>query len=662
MTNDYTRLTFVYYCSGHGYGHATRVSAFASHLLNHHPRPIVHIVSSAPKHVFSDSVALGALYRNANIDPVIVQPLAYRVDRQKSVEVLRNFFHDKDRKVADESQWLRTVRADCVLSDAAFLGCLAANDAGIPSILITNFSFDSVYSYLATSFIDEPPKQDPTLDALVPPPASSQEELAPDVPVPLEELRPLVDQIVSGYRCADLLLRLPGAIPLPSFAITPGLPSSEWVDMDTRTFKQSVIDHLVQPPSTYKLHSQIPFPNSYLPKPLPREVRSAPLLVRPTDPKIYTPEGRSRLLDSIGVPAHLHNPDQTKILIVSFGGQVFHKPHSRSHSRTPSKSVTPSASHRSPNGSMHPSDHPIPLMETQDSVADPEWHAHALSDALKNASLGRPDGPSLNSENSLRILPTHLTLEPEHHATRPRGHSQLRVAGAPPAAVPTSPRLPSQAQMPAFVTIPPTPRPADGFDAPEPGWGVTEAEGMEEEASILPDASWIAIVCGVPKDWGREDGEELPEGFFVAPRDVYMPDLTAAADVLLGKLGYGTVSECVDACTPFVYVPRPLFIEEHGLRLFLQHAGVGVELARAQYEQGEWAAAVDAAWRAGREAKARKRGEGETGVRAREGAKMAAEVVEWVGRWGEGVRREEGVGVLGKAERVRSSDGMGALN
>ena len=60
-------------------------------------------------------------------------------------------------------------------------------------------------------------------------------------------------------------------------------------------------------------------------------------------------------------------------------------------------------------------------------------------------------------------------------------------------------------------------------------------------------------MCGVPKDWGKEDGEELPENFFVAPRDVYMPDLTAVADVLLGKLGYGTVSECVDACTPFVY-------------------------------------------------------------------------------------------------------------
>lgn len=58
----------------------------------------------------------------------------------------------------------------------------------------------------------------------------------------------------------------------------------------------------------------------------------------------------------------------------------------------------------------------------------------------------------------------------------------------------------------------------------------------EDEASILPDESWIAIVCGVPKDWAHEDGNEIPESLFVAPKDVYMPDLTAIADVLLGKL------------------------------------------------------------------------------------------------------------------------------
>ena len=58
----------------------------------------------------------------------------------------------------------------------------------------------------------------------------------------------------------------------------------------------------------------------------------------------------------------------------------------------------------------------------------------------------------------------------------------------------------------------------------------------EEEPRLLPDETWIAIVCGVSKEWAMEDGEELPGNFYVAPRDVYMPDLTAVSDVLLGKL------------------------------------------------------------------------------------------------------------------------------
>ena len=60
-----------------GYGHATRVSAFATHLRELDNPPTIHIISSAPKHVFEQAIGAGSLYRYAEIDPVIVQPLAY---------------------------------------------------------------------------------------------------------------------------------------------------------------------------------------------------------------------------------------------------------------------------------------------------------------------------------------------------------------------------------------------------------------------------------------------------------------------------------------------------------------------------------------------------------------------------------------------------------
>ncbi|PIL35394.1 hypothetical protein GSI_02120 [Ganoderma sinense ZZ0214-1] len=669
------RLTLVYYCSGHGYGHATRVSAFARHLLSLQSSPIIHIVSSAPKHVFSDSMAQGALYRNADIDPVIVQPLAYRVDRRKSVEVLESFLAKKDAKVADELQWLRAIHADCVLSDAAFLGCLAANEAGIPSVLITNFSFDSVYSYLSTSMIDESPRPvHPTVDAMLSPTSiKTKDELEPDTPIPEAELAPLVAQIHAGYRCADLLLRLPGTIPLPSFALHPALPSPAWINDDAHTFQPFVTAHLTQPPLSYKLHPQIPFPPQYPPKPLPREVRDAPLIVRPPSADIYTQEGRSRLLTAIGVPQHLHDPEQTKILVVSFGGQIFHKPASRSHSRTPSKAATPTAVPpvfaQSPSGTVtEPAPEPALSPSSSDltGVASTEGHAQALADALRDASPRhvQPEDTDASASLTNGSCPRPRPKPPSRTPSLGARFSQLRVAGAPPVAVPASPRAltsgflssPSPA-VPTFqaITIPPTPSLDDAFSrqlapapVPDSARKDEEEEGEGEgEVRILPSDAWIAIVCGVPQDWAdSSDAEEgLPARFFVAPRDVYMPDLTAAADVLLGKLGYGTVAECVAARTPCVYVPRPLFVEEHGLRAFLEREGVGVRMGRERYEVGEWAGSVWEAYVRGREGKERMRrtgeGEEERGWREEEGREMARGLVEWVGRWQAGVAEAE---------------------
>lgn len=205
---------------------------------------------------------------------------------------------------------------------------LAAKAAGVPSILITNFTFDSVYSYLSTNFIDE---QHPIQPDDTP-------SLAPDVPIPYSVLEPLVSQIHAGYRCADLLLLLPGHIPIPSFANQLSLPTTDWVDLQENRFSLEVIDHLLRlktRPDECVLLDHIPFPSdtSLSRKSIRRQILPMPLLVRPSSSSIgrspYTPEGRSRLLESANVPSELHDPETTKILVVSFGGQVLKWPGNR---------------------------------------------------------------------------------------------------------------------------------------------------------------------------------------------------------------------------------------------------------------------------------------------------------------------------------------------
>ncbi|KAJ7649812.1 hypothetical protein FB45DRAFT_986244 [Roridomyces roridus] len=580
-------MLFAFYVSGHGYGHATRVSALTRHLLQVDGVQ-VFIVSSAPKLVFADAIEMGARYRNAHIDPVIVQPLAYRVDRQKSVAALKSFLEKKDAMLETEQVWLKEINADCVLSDAAFLGCLAAKGVGIPAILVTNFTFDSVYSYLSTSLVDAPTVTSPDESHTVHHHIDAQ--LA-DVPVPPEELKPLVEQIHAGYRCADLLLRLPGYIPIPSFAVEPQLPSSEWVNPLTNRFTEHVLALLDVPPSASG-----------------RQIIPIPLLVRPPSPSIYSVAGRSKLLDSIGIPPHRHS---NKILVVSFGGQVFRRP----------GSATPSTPKR---------------LSRELSPVRHSLDGNHLADALGRLAKSNGALPRLTLPSPLDSPSPGSLLTSSRIATA----SHICIPGAPPVSKPTSPLSPTSATggLPSFQTIPPTPIEYTPSNVNfEPAEDEFDSDYFPQ---LLPDDSWLAIVCGVSKEqWNAvADGgmnDDLPDSFFVAPRDVYMPDLTAVADVLLGKLGYGTVAECVDSCTPFVYVSRPLFIEEHGLRRLLEKDGVGVELPRELYEAGDWAGAIRDAWAMGCAAKEAKRGD-DTGLEKKkeEGRQMADVIVKWVGAQG----------------------------
>ena len=115
---------------------------------------------------------------------------------------------------------------------------------------------------------------------------------------------------------------------------------------------------------------------------------------------------------------------------------------------------------------------------------------------------------------------------------------------------------------------------------------------MDWSELILP-SGWIGLVCGVFSPRNKEadsqdkqrsqketpqqlqnrsgsivDGPNVRNAGFrscvrVLPPDAYLPDLSLACDVVVGKLGYGTCSEVLAAGTPFVIVRRPGFCEEH---------------------------------------------------------------------------------------------------
>jgi hypothetical protein len=72
-------------------------------------------------------------------------------------------------------------------------------------------------------------------------------------------------------------------------------------------------------------------------------------------------------------------------------------------------------------------------------------------------------------------------------------------------------------------------------------------------------------------------------------------DLVASCDAVLGKCGYGTVSECVVNATPLLYIPRPHWPEEQVLLQWLEDHDAAVPVAPMSLDSGELRAAVSRA-------------------------------------------------------------------
>jgi hypothetical protein len=65
-------------------------------------------------------------------------------------------------------------------------------------------------------------------------------------------------------------------------------------------------------------------------------------------------------------------------------------------------------------------------------------------------------------------------------------------------------------------------------------------------------------------------------------------DLVASCDAVLGKCGYGTVSECVVNATPLLYIPRPDWPEEQALLQWLETHNAAVPVEPIRLGSGEF--------------------------------------------------------------------------
>ena len=89
---------------------------------------------------------------------------------------------------------------------------------------------------------------------------------------------------------------------------------------------------------------------------------------------------------------------------------------------------------------------------------------------------------------------------------------------------------------------------------------------------------------------GTEPTTPLPRNVRAIPHisPLYHPDLVAAADAVVGKLGYSTVAEAYYGRTQFLYLPRPRFPESGIMEEFVKRELNGKAIEPHTFETGEW--------------------------------------------------------------------------
>ena len=137
------------YVSGHGFGHSTRTAEVLRAVRERAPDLPIAVCTSAPAFLFEGVMSPPLAVRRVECDVGLVQKDALVIDEEGTVAAWRRFMAGWRGLVEQEAAWLRSSSVQLVLGDIPPLAFAAAGEAGLPSVGLSNFSWDWIYGHLA---------------------------------------------------------------------------------------------------------------------------------------------------------------------------------------------------------------------------------------------------------------------------------------------------------------------------------------------------------------------------------------------------------------------------------------------------------------------------------------------------------------------------------
>ncbi len=134
-----------FFISPHGLGHASRSSAVMEEIHKVAPRTRFEIFTLVPEWFFRSSLNFTFGYHPILTDIGLVQRTPLIEDIEETIKRLDAFLPFNQDDINSLSETLRELKCDLVICDISALGIAVAEKAGIPSILIENFTWDWIY-------------------------------------------------------------------------------------------------------------------------------------------------------------------------------------------------------------------------------------------------------------------------------------------------------------------------------------------------------------------------------------------------------------------------------------------------------------------------------------------------------------------------------------
>lgn len=142
--------TICFYISDYGFGHATRSIALIRKNLSHNTDVRIIVKSEGPYDLLRQSLQDPriSVIRGRNDISVPLNPATDAVDVDKTRILLTEWQESWPDYIAREVRFCKNEGIDLILSDIAPQPFVVADDLGIPSVGISNFSWDYIYEHL----------------------------------------------------------------------------------------------------------------------------------------------------------------------------------------------------------------------------------------------------------------------------------------------------------------------------------------------------------------------------------------------------------------------------------------------------------------------------------------------------------------------------------